>query len=72
MVALADDDGVKSFADKFRQRAMGGVDERTSCFEHAQAVFARCILPAFRCAVRGDHHGGRGDGGGFVLKRDAA
>ena len=56
MVALADDDRMKTFAHQFRQAAMRDMDERTSRLQHVQSAFANRVHRALRRAVRRDHH----------------
>ena len=56
VVAFPNDDGMKAFGHKLRQRAMRNMNERACCFHYVQAAFARLAQSPFGCAMGGDHH----------------
>jgi hypothetical protein len=72
VVTLTNDNGMKSFAHQFRDRAMGDVDERAGRFQYLQAAFAHGVKLALRSAVRGNHYGLRVHLPGVVLELDAS
>src|ERR1043166_1103992 len=67
MIPLPDDDGMVTFPDQARDRAMGVMDQWASRLQHLQAASPNGRQGPFGSAVGGDDHIGSGDVGDLVL-----
>jgi len=71
VVALADDDGVKTFTHQFRETAMSDLNERAGGFENVQTAAARLAHDVFGRTVGGDHHCGSFNRAGLLRELDS-
>ena len=67
VVALADDNRVEPLRDQLGDGPMGVADQRTGGLDDPQPAIANAVHRFLRCAVGGNHHGGRGHVGDLVL-----